>query len=55
MPGKPGGTNPYGGLNLGLVEIERQGDSSRVRFKLIGQDPNDPTQPVVVFESLPMD
>jgi hypothetical protein len=49
VPGKPGGTNPYGGLNLGLVEIERQGDSSHVRFKLIGQDPDDPTQPVVVF------
>jgi alkaline phosphatase D len=55
LPGKPGGTNPYGGLNLGLVDIERQGDTSRVRFKLIGQDPADPTQPVVVFESLPMD
>lgn len=54
LPGVRGGKNPYGGLNLGLIEVIRQPDrTSRVCFKLIGQDPRDPTRPCVVFESAP--
>ena len=53
VPGEPGGTNPYGGLNLGIIEVTREdAGRSSVRFKLIGQDPDDPTQPKVVFQSL---
>ncbi|HEY0710730.1 MAG TPA: hypothetical protein VGG33_28255, partial [Polyangia bacterium] len=56
LEGTPGSTNPYGGLNLGLVEIERVDEQrSRVRFKLIGQDRANPSQPRVVFESVPKD
>ena len=58
LPVLPGGTNPYGGLNLGLVEVEKlPGDPtrSRLRFKLIGQDPAEPSRPKVVFESPPLD
>lgn len=54
LEGLPGGTNPYGGLNLGLVEVEKRNDHcSLIRFKLIGQDRDDPSEPRVVFESLP--
>ena len=31
------GRNPYGGLNVGIVEVEAR-DETRVRFKLIGAD-----------------
>jgi phosphodiesterase/alkaline phosphatase D-like protein len=54
LEGTPGSTNPYGGLNLGIVEIEKiDNERSRVRFKLIGQDRKDPSKPRVVFESAP--
>lgn len=55
LEGRPGSTNPYGGLNLGLVEVAKRGGDSRVGFKLIGQDREHPSQPRVVFESAPED
>ena len=56
LAGLPGGTNPYGGLNLGVVEVQKVNhERCRVTFKLIGQDREDPTRPRVVFESAPGD
>ncbi len=50
---EPGSTNPYGGLNLGIVEIQRvPGGRAQIRFKLIGQDGEDRSQPKVVFSSI---
>jgi phosphodiesterase/alkaline phosphatase D-like protein len=43
--------NPYGGLNLGFVEVIRRGpDRSDLRFKLIGQDPERPDHPLMVLD-----
>jgi hypothetical protein len=42
--------NPYGGLNLGIVEVE-WGSSCTIRFKLISTA-NGTDEPQVVFESV---
>ena len=42
--------NPYVGLNLGLIEIQRIGDVSNLKFKLIGSHPTE-ERPVTYFES----
>ncbi|HEY0711988.1 MAG TPA: hypothetical protein VGF45_04905, partial [Polyangia bacterium] len=56
LEGQSGSTNPFGGLNLGLVEIEKlDRQRSRVRFKLIGQQRDNPSEPRVVYESVPRD
>ncbi|MFP2928818.1 alkaline phosphatase D family protein [Pyxidicoccus sp. 3LG] len=43
--------NPYSALNVGVVEVHDRGPHSTVRFKLVGQDPRHPDQPVTVFDS----
>ncbi|NMO19378.1 alkaline phosphatase D family protein, partial [Pyxidicoccus fallax] len=43
--------NPYGGLNVGVIEVHDRGAHSTVRFKLVGQDPRHPDQPVTVFDT----
>ncbi|WNG38676.1 hypothetical protein F0U61_37155 [Archangium violaceum] len=43
--------NPYSGLNVGVVEVRDQGAHSTVRFKLVGQDPRHPDEPVTVFDT----
>ena len=42
------GQNPCADLNAGVIEVERRGDSSQLRLKLLGQGP---TGAVEVFES----
>ena len=42
--------NPYVGLNLGLIEVQRIGDVSNLKFKLIGSHPTE-ERPVTYFES----
>ncbi len=44
--------NPYIGLNLGLIEVQRSGDGdiSTLKFKLIGYHPKE-DRPVTYFES----
>jgi hypothetical protein len=42
--------NPFAGLNLGLIEIQRFGDVSNLKFKLIGYHPTE-ERPVTYFES----
>lgn len=45
--------NPYGGLNIGLVDVERSSDGDvRLRFSLVGHGEGDAgAEPRVVFES----
>lgn len=46
------GENPFGGLNVGLVEIERSGTGgSTIRFKLLSHDEEEWSRPRVVFDS----
>jgi alkaline phosphatase D len=42
--------NPYTGLNVGLIEVQRFGDVSNLKFKLIGAHPTE-ERPVTYFES----
>ena len=42
--------NPFTGLNVGLIEVQRLGDVSNLRFKLIGYHPQE-DRPVTYFES----
>ena len=42
--------NPFVGLNLGLIEVQRYGDVSNLKFKLIGYHPKE-ERPVTFFES----
>jgi alkaline phosphatase D len=42
--------NPLIGLNLGLIEVRRDGDQSNLKFKLIGYHPKE-DRPVTYFES----
>jgi alkaline phosphatase D len=42
--------NPFVGLNLGLIEVQRYGDVSNLKFKLIGYHPKE-ERPVTYFES----
>jgi alkaline phosphatase D len=32
--------NPFGGLNVGIVEVRKRGDHSTIRFKLVGYEPD---------------
>jgi hypothetical protein len=54
IPGATGSTsqNPYVGMNLGLIEIQRSGDGdvSTLKFKLIGSHPTE-DRAVTYFES----
>jgi alkaline phosphatase D len=42
--------NPFVGLNFGLIEVQRFGDVSNLKFKLIGYHPKE-DRPVTYFES----
>jgi alkaline phosphatase D len=42
--------NPLVGLNVGLIEIQRDGDESKIKFKLVGHHPNE-DRPLTHFES----
>lgn len=42
--------NPFTGLNVGLIEVQRFGDVSNLKFKLIGYHPME-ERPVIYFES----
>jgi alkaline phosphatase D len=42
--------NPFTGLNIGLIEVQRSGDVSNIKFKLIGYHPQE-DRPVTYFES----
>jgi hypothetical protein len=44
--------NPFIGMNLGLIEVQRSGDGdvSTLRFKLIGSHPKE-DRPVIYYES----
>ena len=46
----PGGTNPFTGPNIGLIEVQRNGDVSNLKFQLIGYHPKE-DRPVTYFES----
>jgi alkaline phosphatase D len=46
----PGGKNPFTGPNIGLIEVQRLGDVSNLKFKLIGYHPKE-DRPVTYFES----
>jgi hypothetical protein len=46
----PGGKNPFTGPNIGLIEVQRLGDVSNLKFKLIGYHPQE-DRPVTYFES----
>ena len=49
LPGTPGHKhNPYGKLNLGIVECRQEGDAARMRFKLYGHHGS---TPVCVYRS----
>jgi hypothetical protein len=37
-------------MNIGLIEVQRQGDISKLKFKLIGAHPTE-ERPVTYFES----
>jgi alkaline phosphatase D len=54
LPGAPGtnSQNPFIGLNLGIIEVQRSGDGdvSTLKFKLIGYHPRE-DRAVTVFES----
>ncbi len=43
--------NPFGGLNVGIIEIRDAGDHSTVNMKLIGYPPVQQWKPVAMFES----
>jgi len=46
----PGGKNPFTEPNIGLIEVQRFGDVSNLKFKLIGYHPKE-DRPVTYFES----
>ena len=51
LPGVKGASqNPFVDMNIGLIEILRQGDVSKLKFKLIGAHPTE-ERPVTYFES----
>lgn len=47
----PPANNPFGGLNIGIVEIRKRGDHSTLRFKLVGYEPDREDQQSVMFDS----
>lgn len=44
--------NPFGGLNLGIIDIEKGNTKSRVTLKLIGYTVDDRSTGVEMFESI---
>lgn len=47
--------NPYGGLNLGLVDVEKTGTGVSLRFRLVGHGNDDENETLkVVFDSGPL-
>ena len=46
----PGGNNPFTEPNIGRIEVQRYGDVSNLRFKLIGYHPKE-DRPVTYFDS----
>jgi alkaline phosphatase D len=42
---------PVGGLNVGAIEVELDGDLARLNFKLFGEDEHTPGEPKLLFES----
>lgn len=51
LPGAKGAShNPFVDLNIGLIEVQRNGDVSKLKFKLIGSHPTE-ERPVTYFES----
>ena len=51
LPGVNGATqNPFVDMNIGLIEVQRQGGISKLKFKLIGAHPTQ-ERPVTYFES----
>ena len=47
----PPANNPFGGLNLGIVEVKKVGDHSTIRFKLVGYEPDKEFSHSVMFDS----
>jgi alkaline phosphatase D len=47
----PPANNPFGGLNMGIVEVRRVGDASTIRFKLVGYEPDKEFSHSVMFDS----
>jgi alkaline phosphatase D len=51
LPGAKGAShNPFVDMNIGLIEVQRNGDVSKLKFKLIGSHPTE-ERPVTYFES----
>ena len=42
---------PVGGLNVGAIEVEMDGDRALLNFKLFGEDEDRPDEPKLLFES----
>jgi alkaline phosphatase D len=47
----PPANNPFGGLNVGIVEVRRRQDHSTIRFKLVGYEPDKEFANSVMFDS----
>jgi alkaline phosphatase D len=47
----PPSNNPFGGLNVGIVEVRRRIDHSTIRFKLVGYEPDKEFASSVMFDS----
>jgi len=47
----PPDNNPFGGLNMGIVEVKKVGDHSTIRFKLIGYESDKEFSHSVMFDS----
>jgi len=51
LPGAKGADrNPFVDMNIGLIEVQRTGNTSKVKFKLVGYHPTE-DRPVTYFES----
>lgn len=46
--------NPFGGLNIGLIEVEDDGREAKLRFRLIADEPEADGRPRTVFASVPL-
>lgn len=53
LKGGKGGlrNNPFGGLNLGIIEVRKRGNESGIVLKLMGYTEEDHQTPVAMFES----
>jgi alkaline phosphatase D len=43
--------NPFGGLNVGIIQIKNHGNYSNVNFKLVGYEADEQWNPQTMFES----